>query len=190
MGWSKRPHVLTPAFSVQIDTNFGYGRSSYFFSKLTYKKIDLIPFSEWVEYRYANFFEIIRYTVRHDLRNECWHQAMEFCRDACNLSLSDETMFVEKYIVSECEKMVNGLEIFLTRDVVALKDLQIKNEERVLIEFRGEKISGALNFIEKILGFSEIFAVGSLISRIEACNKSIQPILEKELGIINADSIL
>lgn len=187
IGWSKRPHNLTPDFSVQIDTNFGYGRSSYFFSKLTYKKIDLIPFSEWVEYRYANFFEIIRYTAKYDLRNECWHQAMEFCRDACNLSLSDETMFVEKYIVSECEKMVNGLESFLTRAGFTLKDFQFDKSERILIEFRGEKISGALDFIEKILEFKNIFAVNGLILRIEKCNRIIQPILAKELVAIAID---
>jgi hypothetical protein len=83
---------------------------------LKYKNIDITPFSEWVDYEFAQFSEIIRYSQSYILRNEYWLDAMEYSRDACNLSLVDEVKFVEKYVIDECEKMVRGLENILNKE--------------------------------------------------------------------------
>jgi hypothetical protein len=115
-GWSNPVYQLTSNFSVEINTNFGYGSVSYFYSKLKYKNIDITPFSEWVDYEFAQFSEIIRYSQSYILRNEYWLDAMEYSRDACNLSLVDEVKFVEKYVIDECEKMVRGLENILNKE--------------------------------------------------------------------------
>ena len=48
-GWSNPVYQLTQNFSVEIKTNFGYGRKSYFYTKLNYKEIDITPVSEWIE---------------------------------------------------------------------------------------------------------------------------------------------
>ena len=188
-GWSNPVYQLTKNFSVEIKTNFGYGSVSYFFSKLKFKNIDVTPFSEWVDYEHSNFSEIIRYTQRYYVNNKQWLDAMIFCQNACNLSLSDEINFVKIYIIDECEKMILGLE-----DILSKENLQFKNRDnkiysfdktgRLLLEFRGEKISGALDFISKILVLNSIFDVTNIIARIEAYNKFIQPILEKEILII------
>ena len=47
--------LVTPNFSVEIKTNFGYGSVSYFYTKLKYKNIEITPFSEWVDYEFARF---------------------------------------------------------------------------------------------------------------------------------------
>jgi L-fucose mutarotase/ribose pyranase (RbsD/FucU family) len=123
------------------------------------------------------------------LKNEYWLEAMEFTKDACNLSNIDETKFVEKYIIDECEEMVKGLEEIFHKEHFSFKD-RAKNhytkdkKGHVLIEFRGEKISGALDFISKILEFDEIASIQSFIKRIESSNKKIQPILAEESEII------
>lgn len=194
-GWSNPVYQLTPDFSVEIKTNFGFGKSSYFYTKLKYKNIDIIPFSYWVNYQFAKFSDLARYTQLHVLQNESWLEAMEFSRDACNLSMTDETKFVEKYIIDECESMVSGLEKILNKEGWTFKnrggdqhstakDYHIGKERHVLGEFRGEKISGALDFISKILEFEKITPVKSFIDRIEVCNKKIQPILVNESKIL------
>jgi hypothetical protein len=188
-GWSNPVFPLTDNFSVEIKTNFGYGNSSYFYTKLKYKNIEITPFSEYVDYEIARFSEIIRYTKSHDLENEYWLEAMEFCQEACNLSIQDESQFVQKYIIEECEKMVFGLEDFFQKEQFSFKHKKKASEKiykvdktgHVLIEFRGEKISGALDFVTKILEFNHIIQIKSFITRIEDCNRRIKPILLEEL---------
>lgn len=188
-GWSNPVYQLTPNFSVEIKTNFGYGSVSYFYTKLKYKNIEITPFSEWVDYEFARFTEIIRYTQSHLLMNEYWLEAMEFSRDACNLSLTDEVKFVEKYVIDECEKMVGGLEELFNKEHFTFKsrerkEYSVDKKGHVLVEFRGEKISGALDFISKILEFDRIAAIKTFILRIETYNKRIQPILVEEAKIL------
>ncbi len=189
-GWSNPIYQLTPNFSVEIKTNFGYGRASYFYTKLRYKNIDITPFSEWIDYEIALFSEIVRYTQAYNLRNEYWQDAMEFSKDACNLSREDELKFVEKYILEECENMVSGLEGIFLKESFTFKNREsrhytVDKRGHVLVEFRGEKISGALDFISKILEFDKITSIREFIDRIESCNKRIQPILIEESKIID-----
>lgn len=80
VGWSTPKYALDDNFSVEIKTNFGYGNSSYFYSKLRYKELDIIPFTDWVSYRFANIFEIIQYSKKHYLMNESWLESMQFIR--------------------------------------------------------------------------------------------------------------
>ena len=191
-GWSNPVYQLTTNFSIEIKTNFGYGRASYFYTKLKYKNIEITPFSEWIDYEFAKFSEIVRYTQSYPLRNEYWFEAMEFSRDACNLSLEDEVKFVEKYVIDECEKMVSGLEEIFYKEQFSFKDEDkekkncktVDKKGHTLVEFRGEKISGALDFISKILEFEKITSIKSFIERIEGCNKRIQPILFEESAIL------
>ncbi|MCD8443240.1 hypothetical protein LNI88_11610 [Tenacibaculum dicentrarchi] len=188
-GWSKPLYQLTPNFSLEIKTNFGFGRASYFYTKLKYKDIEITPFSEWINYEFADFSEIVRYTQSHLLRNEYWLEAMTFSKDACNLSTTNEVKFVEKYIIDECEEMVKGLEEIFHKEHFSFKDREKPNYKKdkkghVLVEFRGEKISGALDFISKILEFKEIASIQTFIDRIEINNKKIHPILEEEAKII------
>ena len=188
-GWSNPVYQLTPNFSVEIKTNFGFGSKSYFYTKLKYKNIAITPFSEWIIYEKANFSEIIRYSKSHRLSNEYWQEAMEFSRDACNISLTDEELFIEKYVIAECEKMVSGLEMILNEDVFKFMNYeenlyQVNKEGHALVEFRGEKVSGALDFISLILEFENIALIKSFIQRIEECNKTIQPILLNESKLI------
>jgi hypothetical protein len=184
-GWSNPVKQLTPNFSVEIKTNFGYGSVSYFYTKLKYKNIEILPFSDWVNYEWSAFSEIARYTRKHQLLNSSWLEAMIFCRDASNLSLTNEEAFLSKYVVAECEGMVEGLEKILTESSFTFKSGHNSTCRRdkkgdVLLEFRGEKISGALDFINSILQFKNFVSITTFIKRIEDCNKRIQPILASE----------
>lgn len=203
IGWSNPIYKLTPNFTFEIKTNFGYGHVSYFFTKLMYKGIEIIPFSEWVMYPHADFSEIIRYSKKHNLDDKDWYFALTYAKDACNLSLTNEQAFVDKYIMSECDKMINELESILTKNEFNYHLEHIKSDEKgfriepetkkivlaghELIEFRGEKISGALNFIEKILSFEKVRSMNSFIDRIKKLNLKILPVLQNEVPLINSE---
>lgn len=188
-GWSNPVYTLTPNFSIEIKTNFGYGSVSYFYTKMKYKNIEITPFSEWVVYEFANFAEIIRYTSSHRLKNEFWLEAMEFSKNACNLSMTDEVKFVETYVIEECEIMVSGLEDLFDKSHFTFKNREkiiyhVDKTGHILMEFRGEKISGALDFISQIREFQGITNILSFIDRIEKCNRKIHAGLLDELKVI------
>ena len=205
-GWSNPEYKLSEHFTVELKTNFGYGSASYFFIKIKYKNIEITPFSEWVDYEIAKFTEINRYTksfanrifvgvfngkraFKRKIENSIWYDAMEFTKIACNISLKDEILFVRKYIIEECEKMVIGLEIIYSDSKFNFKGeanthYKVDKAGHQLMEFRGEKISGALDFISKILDFNEIAEINSFIKRIEEVNRKIQPLLVQELDNI------
>jgi len=187
-GWADPIYQLTPNFSLELKTNFGYGSASYFYTRLKYKNIDITPFSDWVNYRFAQFNEIVRYSKSHILEQQSWYDAMSFTKDACNLSLSDEKGFVDKYIIGECESMVSGLEKILTNDEIQLKHsnefYMKKFVGHELVVFRGEKISGALDFISKILQFEGIAHMSGFVKRIEKSNRKLYPYLVSEINFL------
>lgn len=192
VGWSNKPYQLSPDFMIHIKTNFGYGSVSYFYVRLQFKGIDIIAFHDWVLYQDARCYEIVKYTRSFELANESWLTALEYTRDACNLSMLDEQSFIDKYIIEECERLVSGLEKILLVDEFELfnwnqKLIAIKMGSHKLIEFRGQKLSGALSFIDKILQFGTVADISGFVSRIEACNKQIQPIIEQEIPLVEKE---
>jgi hypothetical protein len=197
VGWSAPKYSLNENFSVELKTNFGYGSVSYFYSKIRYKELDIVPFSDWVNYKVAYIFEIVRYSAKHFLQNESWLEAMEFIGEACNLSLADEEKFVQKYVIDQCDEMISGLEKILTDESFKLKGYTFLNQERGfvdlklkghnLVEYRGEKISGALQFVSPIKQFSHIIEINGFLSRIETCNLTVKPMLIEEQRIIKIE---
>jgi hypothetical protein len=220
-GWSNPEYQITKNLKQQVKTNFGYGSVSYFYSLLTFKNIQITPLSEWIEYQKSNFSEVIRYTEsfssktsKYDLQNRFthyktqiensyWHYAIEFTKKAANLSILNEKEFVEKYIIQECEKMVNGLEMFynesefyfidenqikIEKEIIIRKRIDFKGYE--LIDFRTEKIIGALDFILKINEYNSIIPTDSYIQRILILNQKFIPTVFKALENQNLERTL
>ena len=205
-GWSNPEYKITDNLKQQVKTNFGYGSVSYFYSLLTFRNIQITPFSEWIDYRYSNFSEVIRYTrsfrsrilvldknnkplyYKTKIENSFWHNAIEFTKNAANLSLTNEREFVEKYIISECEFLVNGLENFYIEtkfEFIDENQVNVENEKIIrqrvdingyeLIDFRTEKIIGALDFINKIIEYNSIIPTREYTERIFTLNKKFIP---------------
>lgn len=106
--------------------------------------------------------------------------------------LKNEDEFVNKYIIEECELMVKGLEDILANDAIFAKDkhngyYKIDKIGHYLIEYRGEKISGALDFVSKILTLKSIIGTNNFIKRVENLNSKMLPILTKELDYIKPE---
>lgn len=211
-GWSSPEYKITGNLRQEIKTNFGYGGASYFFLLFTFKNIQITPLSEWIDYRYSNFSQVIRYTRSYTIRipvvdergnirykktkieNEYWNYAIEFTKNAANLSLTNEGEFVEKYIISECEEMVKGLQKIYANNQFDLidenqVDIEDKNSNRYkldikgfeLISFKTEKIIGALDFIGKIIEYNKIIPTDKYVERIKELNKNFIPNVHKAI---------
>jgi hypothetical protein len=193
VGWSFPKFKLSNEFEVIFKSNFGYGTASYFYTNIRYKEIDILPYSDWIRYKYAEKSEIIRFTRKHLLNNESWRMTMEFTSDLFNLSKKNPNNFVNKWIINECVEMVDGLENLLNRNQKheIINSFFFKNMSTTLlgfelINFKGERISGALSFLEKIkelIVFSN--KIPSLIDRILNCNLSIYHDINIEIKRLN-----
>jgi len=185
-GWTQAPFRLTKNLEVQFKTNFGYGRKSYFYSKLIFKEIDIIPFSEWVRYRDSRYDEILLYSQSYRLENQNWKTAMEYVRDAINLCVEDELKFIEKYIVTECKWLIRGLKAIC--NVEKPSELFLKKMiKRDRMDYKGERLSGSLNFIKSIQEYESIISVNNFINDLEQLCEDELPTLLQELEEIHED---
>ncbi|MFN0032822.1 MAG: hypothetical protein ACKVOR_11745 [Flavobacteriales bacterium] len=192
IGWNSPKILLQRHFGFEIKSNFGFGTSSYFFTKIFYKEYPITPYSEWIDYRFAKISEIIRYSKRHELLDESWGEAMQYIAEAYNLLIENENLFVEKYILVECEKMIQGLEDLLKHQKMGLVKEVIIEPRTMSFEFgisemKGEKISGALDFIQRISEFTTIVTSNNFVDRIIQCNRKVLPELVQELDRINIE---
>ena len=90
--------------------------------------------------------------------------------------------------------MVTGLTNIVTNSTFNFigennKNHKVDKKGHQLIEFRGEKVSGAIDFISKIIEYNQIAEIQKFIVRIEQINKEIQPILIEEIKIIEVKLI-
>lgn len=181
----RRPGWVSPAFSLNEDirvayiTNFGYGSASYFFLQIFYKGIGILPYSHWVHYRIASANEIIRYTRRYHLANQEWMKAMKYTADVYNAAVAAPANFVQNNILSEVEEMISGLEAIRKSQIYHLQE-SFFNDSNIIIEgdnlirFKGEKISGALDFLNQLQTLTPITdKADSYIQRIMDCNHSV-----------------
>lgn len=179
VGWASPAFNLNDDIKVVYLTNFGYGSASYFFLQIYYKGIGILPYSHWVHYRKANASEIVRYTRRYHLENQEWIKAMTFTSDVYNDAVGNPESFVQKNILNEVEEMVSGLETIQSANSYRTQESFFNPSSIVitgddLICFKGEKISGALGFLDQLKTLTPITdKVSSYIQRIMNCNFSV-----------------
>lgn len=206
-GWSLPDYKLNEDLSFQFNTNFGYGNSSYFYNILVFKNLQIFPFMDWCNYKYAQVSEMIQYTeIFHKLNtdqkkkviinDDFWLDAMSFVADACNTSIQSEYKFINKYIVDPIEKLISFL-----NEIVEISDEELNRRYRSfeyglesdndsiykekiynikLMSVKGSRVSGALDFICKFKELSTLIENSSTyIKKIETFNEKIKPWLEK-----------
>ena len=181
VGWSFPSFNLNHDLRVVYKTNFGFGMSSFFYTQIFYKGIGILPYSDWVHYRYANSSDIIRFTRKHLLENKEWEKAINITADIYNYAVSKPDDFVKHFILNEVEEMVAGLESILNSTVRYKVLYSYFDPKRALflegddlVRFKGEKISGALLFLDQLMTLVPICGdVSSYIHRIMNCNLSV-----------------
>ncbi len=182
IGWSNFSYLITKDIEIQIHTNFGYGGSSYFYLGLTYKGIDILPYSFFVKYYYADCREIARYTRRYSVEHNSWDYAFCFVEDVAKKAAEGDESFASEFIINEVNEMVSSLRCILNNpkayfdsnivhknpnneshylnirgmDGAAILKYSVYPNEMIDV-FQAEKISGSLSFLEGISKIESIF---------------------------------
>src|SRR5690606_34777133 len=206
-GWSLPEYKLNEDLSFKFNTNFGYGNSSYFYNILVFKNLQIFPFMDWCNYKYAQVSEMMQYTeIFHEvntnqkkkviIKEEFWVDAMNFVAEACNTSIQSEYNFINKYIVEPIESLISFL-----HEIVEISDDELNRKYRSfeyglednndsgrkskitkikLMSVKGSRVSGALDFICKFKELSVLIKNSSIyIKKIENFNEKIKPWLGK-----------
>lgn len=187
VGWTTMEHELNSDIKIIFNTNFGFGDSSYFMLLIKYKGITIAPYSAWIHYNFRNAYSILRYTRSYALKPENWGSAFEDCVKASNLALVDEDLFIETYIIKEAETMILFLKKVLENDVFCLNEISrhVKSElyqEELIMAYKGEKITGALDFISHLNQFEISLDLQRISEQIVLLNHTIKPLLDSELS--------
>lgn len=189
---------------VSIFTNFCYGRSTVFHCNVKYKKIALLPYSEWVNYYYAGYNEILKCTRSFYRKRDSWHYCFQFIKDFINSALKDPEKFFKEEVVREIRELIIGLESIMNLDDKKLEmKMQVKREDNdskyigvitarqcnekdrtyfkiapkeCAMVFRMEKICGSLYFLKSLKELNVIcLDVDNAIQRIIDLNNKIYP---------------
>lgn len=203
IGWTVFNYPISDTVNFEVRTNFGYGRSAYFYVNLSYKGIDIIPYADIVKYYYADMKQIGRYTRQYLPIHGSWPISLNFVVETANLAASDPDKFVETWIKNELSEMMQGLrrlrddtcneihrfesdirddaENFISvRNIIGddLKDLAMFPEEFPVC-YKAYKISGALNFLKNMEQLSAMYTfVSDYIDELKQINQSILPEVE------------
>lgn len=138
-GWSKPKYKFNDDLTVEFITNFGYGNSSYFYLLLIYKGIQIFPFMDWINYKYAKVSEMEKYTEKYHkelmvevprgktskhqeysnepitkrtvvIEQKYWGKALTDLVKACMVCEAGADAFIQEYITSALDSLVDKLE--------------------------------------------------------------------------------
>ena len=211
IGWTEFKYSISDDIKFYMKSNFGYGNSSYHFLNLTYKGVDVLPYSALVKYYRVNMVDFYRYTRQYIPTRENWEVALGFVVETANLAIQDKNAFVEKWIRNEIKEMVSGLEIISQQPDKCIDNFFCKSNEvtnllyvrnttnfdrneylafpdEITTIFKAEKLSAALLLLDKLQLLAPAHAVASeAIERIKELNFSFYPNLKEYIVKIEQD---
>jgi uncharacterized small protein (DUF1192 family) len=213
-GWKGYRFNLNEFVSVFVSTNFAYGPSSYFFCNLSYKSIDILPYSTIVKYLRIGWMDITRYTRQYEVCRDSWKYVFEFVVNAANMAKFTPDLFVETYITREIKTMMEGLRRIMENPKEILEqmlmeklwetpighynrvfncsnadrdDYAVAPEEKI-IAFKMEKTSHSLLFLDNLRKIKDIIPmVENYINEIIQMNVSNLPEIKKHITYVEED---
>lgn len=210
-------HEINDDIKIKTSTNFCYGSASYFHIIVSYKGIDLLPYSVWIKYYYAGFNELLGCTRSYMLNRKSWEYCMNFIKTFVGKALADPDRFIKEDVMLEVNELMNGLEeIYDLSDSTLRNRLEVshidEDETRYIgirairhsnstdknsysvspkecaLVYRMEKISGSLRFLKSLRSISSLYSeVEPAINRIAEMNRDIYPELCSSLIIVSED---
>ena len=216
LGWSNFTYQVTDEIIITLGTNFGYGKASYFRLGLSYKGIDILPYSYMVKYYYANRRDLLRYTRLYDVAHDSWNLAFSFVEKAANMASESAEEFVRHWILNEVEDMVHRLHGVLENPDDYIQDILNKtgekadcdyftvrnmysNEKRrygvfpeeMTMAIRSEKLTGALDFLGNLSALSATLPeIEAYIAEIKEMAVAIIPELDEMVKKLGLTSII
>lgn len=145
--------------SFLISTNFGYGMSSYFYSKYFYKGIMLAPYSFYVKYKRSNYASVVRCTYEYDVNYNSWTNVMDDCISFYNAVVFNNENHIFEWLTNHLNIMVSELEKFLNASSANFVDeyinrshisgyTSVSGDDFWII--KSKKIAYSLDFIDNI----------------------------------------
>lgn len=204
IGWTNYSYKINEDIEIQLSSNFGFGNASYFIVGLTYKGIEILPYSMTVNYYIADMADIMRYTRKYYVESSSWDIALDFVATAANNAMQNPEGFVSKWIVNEIEEMLSGLRRIAKNPSSYFKCL-LKNSSLNNLVFvrnisnydvnrykiyphemeiakQAEKISGAMMLLEKLEVLTTIYPkVVEVINEIKEISSSLIPNFETKV---------
>ncbi len=195
-------YKISSDLTITVKTNFDYGCSSYFCVNVQYKGIDLLPYSQLVQYYYAHMAEVIAYTRSYNPERHNWQIALDFVAGIGNKAQRGDVSFVRDWLKNEIDEMISGLLLIqkapqkilckMKKQVICPKELQtirVMNQdekklyeiypEEMSIAFKAEKITSALSFIDKLQMAGDIYQPAlAAIDVIKDLNIAVAPEIE------------
>lgn len=210
IGWTTYNYVINHDITIQLDSNFGYGRSSYFLLSLMYKGIEIYPFSAYVRYPYANMRTLIAHTRTYRVERDSWSDALIFVAETANAAITSPQNFVDTFITGEIAKMMDGLRKIIRVNVfreyveeqggnsrpqylgVSTKGVRsfdfVAAPGEMLLARKAERIIGALAVLEKLKALDVIVAdVDKSVRELLDMIKAIVPELRKGIADVRND---
>lgn len=213
IGWTKFIYPINKDITIRFDSNFGYGRRvGYFQLGVSYKGIEIFPYSSYVRYYYANWRTLLRHTRSYAVERRSWDYALEFVEKHANLALEDPEKFLNEFIIGEVRKMTDGLVgiMAMTQERFA-EEMNPDNAKRprylgvsvptqwdvqcysvypreMLMAYKAEKITGALAFLGNIKSLSgTITQVSQYFEKIITLVNQVLPEIKSNVAAIAAD---
>lgn len=208
IGWTSFKYSVSDDVQVIVSTNFLYGVAAYFHLAVKYKDMMLIPYSDLVNYYYANMQDLISYTRSYVPQRDSWYFALNYVANFVNESRANPNAFIRKYVLSEIEEMMKGLRATIKNPGEMLSAIKDKKQDYISMRvirpfevnderffsvmpseavsvFKAEKISGALMFLESLDQIKTLCPeVIPVMEEVIVMNKSIEPEILKTLESI------
>ena len=210
VGYSTYTHKINDDITVELRTNFGFGRAAYFNLAIKYKDIVVLPYSYLVHYYYANMKSLMACTRAYRPLRESWEASIDFIADFVNQSIADPKKIIGEYVIKEVEEMMKGLRTIMdspaevqsrikdsTSSEIRLSVIRPFNRDEVVMMetmadelttlFKAEKITGALLFVESLRQLQGVCGdMSALINEILSMNKVVKPEIPPVLNSVRS----
>lgn len=214
-GWhaNKGKITLSKSLICEIQTNFGYGKSSYFYLQIRYKGIPIKPYMDYIKYEVVNAYEIIRYTQKyyhyhfvHDqgkisrevfVYYEGWNELMQYLEFISNLNPENLEAYIEKITTEGVREMIAALKSMFDSDTftftkstkdekgyVSEHTYQVGVKEG-LLSYRTEKIFGILPVLDDFVKLPASNLSSTLLSELlDLCEKQYPTLIKEKEKLI------
>lgn len=125
---SNRFHI-TDNVEIIVESNFAYGRSSYFRCILTYHGVKILSYASYVHYYYAKMKDICRCTRAYENSRSEWTNIFDFVVRTVNLIRQDPKGFEQTFIIKEVNEMVERLREICEKPEIVINKLKNKTNQ-------------------------------------------------------------
>lgn len=188
-GWTGFDWEFNNDIRFHVSTNFGYGRSSYFFLQIHYKGYQLTPYSHYVLYQYADIHEICRYTYSYCVDYSSWPKTMQDAEDFYNAVVNHQDIHVLEWIKKHLSKMLTILDEFIHSDCGSYESNFVEDMKKKRTDiFSGdkwwitktEKIVGSTDFINNIRHLPIEIEPELYVKQLIDVNRKFLPLLKEK----------